>query len=206
MSSRLETLLALDALGLLDAAELDELAQLDPDAHAELRAELEASASMVALTAAPVVPPASLRERLLADLHREPFAPLVARVAELFDVGRARAGELLGRLASTEGWTPLFPGAAFLDLEGGPALGSASAGLVRIAAGLEFPNHRHIGAEQVLVLQGAFVDSAGARVGPGQLATMPDGSSHGFTVEPERELFYAVVVSEIEFDDGTRAP
>ena len=57
-----------------------------------------------------------------------------------------------------------------------------------------------------MVLQGAFVDDSGARVEAGQLAIMSDGSEHAFEVVSEQELLYAVVVREIEFADGTRAP
>lgn len=195
--------LALDVLGLLDG---DSASATIDDAIA--RAELEQAASWLALTVEPVAPPPHLRARLLAELtSRERFAPFLDRLAAMFDLAADRVRAILQRFDTDEGWTVMYPGASFFDFEGGPALGEATAGLVRIAAGSTFPHHKHLGEERVMVLQGAFVDSSsGQRVEAGQLVTMPDGSEHGFEVVSEQELLYVVVVSEIEFADGTRAP
>lgn len=164
------------------------------------------AASLLALALAPIEPPADLRARLLGELSgRERFAPFVDRVAALFDLAADQVRSLFERFDTDEGWTVMYPGAAYFDLEGGPALGEATAGLVRVAAGLAFPHHKHLGEERVLVLQGALEDS-GRRVGVGELVVMPDGSEHGFQVVSERELLYVVVVHQIEFEDGTRAP
>jgi quercetin dioxygenase-like cupin family protein len=172
----------------------------------ELLADIEA-ASWLALAVEPVAPPPALRERLLAELaSRERFAPFVDRLAALFDLAADRVRTVLQQFETHEGWTELYPGASFFDFEGGPALGEATAGLVRIAPGIPFPRHKHIGEERVLVLQGAFEDDAGQRVEAGQLAIMPDGSEHGFQVVSAQELLYVVVVGEVEFEDGTRAP
>jgi quercetin dioxygenase-like cupin family protein len=172
----------------------------------ELLDDIEA-ASWLAVAVEPVAPPPALRERLLAELgSRQRFAPFIDRLAALFDLASDRVRTILQRFDTHEGWTPLYPGAAYFDFEGGPALGEAHAGLVRIAAGLTFPHHKHIGEERVLVLQGAFEDSSGQRVEAGQLTIMPDGSEHGFQVVSAQELLYVVVVGEVEFEDGTRAP
>lgn len=202
---RSEELLALDVLGLLEAAEQLELEQDGETMRA--RVELEQAASLLALAVEPVAPPPELRTRLLAELGgRERFAPFVDRLAALFDLAADRVRAILQRFDTADGWTVLYPGASFFDFEGGPALGESTAGLVRIAAGVPFPHHTHLGEERVMVLQGAFVDDSGARVEAGQLAIMSDGSEHAFEVVSEQELLYAVVVREIEFADGTRAP
>lgn len=211
MSSTTDDLLALDVLGLLDDAELEQLAavlaQLDETAVLDTRSQLEAAASMLALAVEPITPPPKLRERLLDECRgRHRFEPFVDRVAALFDLASDRIRAIFELFDTQAGWTPMYPGAAFYDLEGGPALGDATAGLVRIAAGLPFPRHQHIGEERVMVLQGAFVDDSGKRVEPGQLVIMPDGSEHAFRVVSEQELLYVVVVGEVEFEDGTRAP
>jgi quercetin dioxygenase-like cupin family protein len=177
---------------------LDSLDMLDMDPEV---------ASLLALAVEPIEPPPALRARLLAELGgRERFAPFVDRVAALFDLAAERVRVILERFDRDDGWTVMFPGAAFSDLEGGPALGEATAGLVRIGAGLSFPPHVHIGEERVLVLQGAFEDDSGQRVRAGQLTVMPHGSKHSFRVVSEQELLYVVVVNQIEFEDGTRAP
>ncbi|MFO7565420.1 MAG: cupin domain-containing protein [Enhygromyxa sp.] len=181
--------------GLLD----EDLLAVDPEAASLLALALEPSEL--------IDPPPALRARLLAELDgRERFAPFVDRIAALFDLAAERVRDVLQRFDTHEGWTPMYPGAAYFDLEGGPALGEATAGLVRIGAGLGFPSHQHIGEERVLVLQGAFEDDAGRRVQAGQLTVMPDGSKHGFRVVSTQELLYVVVVGQIEFEDGTRAP
>lgn len=173
---------------------------------AELTA-LEDTAHALGVAVEPVEPPLTLRERVLASAStpEERLAPFTARLAELFDVSRERARELLGLFAVDGIWTALFPGFKYYDLQGGPALGASTAGLVQLVAGGFFPPHRHIGEERVFVLQGAFVDGD-RRVGPGDLAVMPDGSSHEFRVVSDVDLYYAVVVQQIEFPDGTRAP
>jgi quercetin dioxygenase-like cupin family protein len=204
--SSTDELLALDVLGLLDQAELAQL-EADPHATLEARAQLEEIASLLALAVEPINPAPSLRERLLGELGGPlRLAPFVDRVAALFDLASDRVRSIFELFDTQAGWTPIYPGAAFYDLEGGPALGEATAGLVRIATGLPFPHHRHVGEERLLVLQGAFVDDSGNRVVPGQLVVMPDGSEHGFTVVSEQELLYAVVVGEVEFSDGSRVP
>ena len=204
-----EELLALDVLGLLDPEDQAELAALEARAAVTRsdRAELEHAVSLLASTVESIVPPSGLRERLLAELGgRERFAPFVDRVAALFDLAADRVRSILERFDTDDGWTVMYPGAAYFDLEGGPALGDATAGLVRIAAGLPFPHHKHLGEERVFVLQGAFEDHAGQRVQAGQLVSMPDASEHSFRVVSEQELLYVVVVGEIEFEDGSRAP
>lgn len=207
----LDELLALAALGLPlepeEERELEAALAEDPALADRLVRDVHAAA-LLAEIAEPVADSSALaggRARLLASAGAEPLAPFVDALASLFDLARERARELLALFETDEGWTPLFPGAAFIDLEGGPAIGGQTVGLVRIAPGLHFPAHRHLGEETVLVLQGAFVDGD-RRVEPGDQVTMPDGSRHDFRVVSEVELRYAVVVNQVEFDDGTRAP
>jgi len=163
--------------------------------------------SWLALAIGSVSPPEAMRARLLATISGpERLAPFVARVAALFDVTRDQSRSMLALFDAEQGWTPMCPGAVFRAVQGGPGLGGRTAGLVRIAAGVSFPRHAHIGEERVLVVQGAFVNDAGQRVEAGALAIMTDGSEHGFRVVSEQELLYAVVAGELEFEDGTRAP
>jgi quercetin dioxygenase-like cupin family protein len=205
-----DELLALEVLGLLDdEAQIAQIAALETEGPGldAARAELEEAASLLALTVEPVQPKPDQRARLLAELDgAQRFAPFIDRVAALFDLGADTISSILDRFGSSDGWTVLYPGASFHDLVGGPALEGATAGLVRIGPGLAFPRHKHLGEERVMVLQGAFEDDSGRRVGPGQLEIMPDGSEHAFTVVSTQELLYVVVVRSVEFEDGTRAP
>jgi anti-sigma factor ChrR (cupin superfamily) len=70
----------------------------------------------------------------------------------------------------------------------------ANCGFVKVPAGEPFPEHRHLGEEQVLVLQGGFVDSEGRVCHRGDEAVKPLGSAHGFTALPGADLIFLVVI------------
>lgn len=155
----------------------------------------------LSLALPPVAPPPGLRARLLATAVRPEhrFAPFAARFARLIDVAHERARELLTSLARPEVWQGFLPGVELVHLEGGPAVAGADVGFVRVAAGAVFPEHRHLGEERVIVLQGAYIDSDGAVVRAGDTLTLPAGSSHSFVAAPGPDLIYAVVVGGVEF-------
>lgn len=149
----------------------------------------------------PVAPPAALRDRILAAavptgrLRR--FADALAR---MLDVAVSRAEELLDTFESLPGWEdgPLPGCSRSLWVDGGAATLGCIRGFIRLDPGVTFPEHRHLGEEQVLVLQGSFVDSVtGATARPGDLIALPAGTSHAFTVAAEGPpLLYFVVVRE----------
>ncbi len=83
------------------------------------------------------------------------------------------ASDLPWRETKQEGvaWLPLF-----LEGESGAAGGDATV-LIQMAPGAGYPAHRHIGAEDVLVLAGGYRDELGEyRVG--EHIRYPAGSSH----------------------------
>lgn len=125
------------------------------------------------------------------------FAPFIDRLARLVDLAAARAQELLAGLSRPDVWQPSpGPNVHLVHFDGGPACAGADAGFVRLDAGTPFPEHRHLGDETVLVLQGSYLDSSGATVRAGDIVRMPKGSSHHFTAGPDEDLIYAVVVFE----------
>ncbi len=66
------------------------------------------------------------------------------------------------------------------DLEGKRALDrqrNGAAVLIRMAPGRGYPAHRHLGAEDVLVLQGGYTDEWGEHV-RGDFIRYPPGSEH----------------------------
>ena len=79
------------------------------------------------------------------------------------------------------------------SLKGKGEAASAIVGFVRIPAGTAFIEHEHLGPEKVFVLQGRFKDGD-TEYGPGDLATMPAGSSHSFDVLPGAPLVYLLVL------------
>ncbi len=153
-----------------------------------------------------VASPALLHSRLVTSVASEPYAPLVPRLAELFDVGRDTVGRLLRKLSDATAWVEMAPGILLLHVDGGPRLAGAEVGFVRIAANQSFPPHRHLGEEVTVVLEGSYLDSRGATFGPGDRVANSRDSSHSFRAGPERDLLFAVVVFGIAFEGGPEVP
>ena len=144
--------------------------------------------------------PGRLRERLLgAAGGRNRLLPFLDRMMALFDLPEAEAEAHLHRVDTDEGWEDMLPGVRFFDFEGGPALGDAHGGIVRLQPGQTFPYHTHVGEERALVLQGEMVDDQGRRHRAGDLMVSPDGSGHALRAVGERELVYAAVVTALVF-------
>jgi len=182
--------------------------QLERDLGPRLGSELAATRDALALLAValPPVQPSmhapALRARLLLSARGPArFAPFIDRLARLIDVAADRARELLASLERPETWLPSpGPNVALVHLPGGPAVAGADVGFVRVTAGTTFPPHRHLGPEQVLVLQGSYSDSDGSSARAGDLVHMSAGSSHHFTAGPDADLIYAVVVHGVEIE------
>jgi quercetin dioxygenase-like cupin family protein len=168
--------------------------------------------ALTALAPAPKAPPQLLRERLLSTVARPRlrFAPLFGALSELFDLGDSDLAGIFERAAAPETWakTPI-PGAELLHLIGGPRTAGSDNGLVRLAAGARFPMHRHLGAERVLVLDGAYRDEQSGKLYlPGDSHVMPPGSSHSYVALSDRDLLFAVsVVAGVDVEGiGTLTP
>lgn len=79
--------------------------------------------------------------------------------------------------------------------------------LIRMAPGRGYPPHRHIGAEDVLVLRGGYLDDAGVH-GEGSFVSYPAGSAHapvacGDSARPESPenpacILFAIVRGGVE--------
>jgi anti-sigma factor ChrR (cupin superfamily) len=124
------------------------------------------------------------------------YAPLYGQLAELFDLPDAALSSLFEQSELPAAWvvTPIA-GVELFHLQGGPRAADADNGLVRIRAGARFPQHRHLGAERVLVLAGGYRDEPSGHVyRAGDLHEMVEGSSHAYTALDERELLLAVSV------------
>jgi len=130
-------------------------------------------------------PAAALRARLFSSgLDGPRFGRFGLKVARLLDVDLAEAARLLDDLDVADSWEPgLMEGMEQYDVEGGPAVADAITGFLRLSPGLHFPEHTHLGDEQVFVLQGHFIDHvSGESFGPGAVVPMPAGSTHSFEV------------------------
>lgn len=146
----------------------------------------------------PLPSPTSLRERLLGRAGgRDRFLPFLERSMELFDLPEAEASAHLHSVDDPDAWEDMLPGVRFRDFEGGPGLGEAHVGLVRLAPGEAFPRHSHVGEERSLVLQGELVDDHGRRYRAGDLIVSADGTSHELRAAGDQEAIYASVVTGI---------
>ena len=200
-----ETTLIEYALGTLDASMVEEVERelaSSPQTQAELRA-LENTLGSVALTPDPIAPSTRVKADLFASIEQSnPFSGFVDRLATFFDLSRERARELLDTipLAPEGPWEGFpLPGTSLLHLEGGPLVASAeNCGLVRLEPGAVFPNHKHLGDEWALVLQGAAIDISGEQTGQvsraGDVMHRAPGTQHSFQVVGDEPLVFATIL------------
>ena len=147
----------------------------------------------------PLASPATLRDRLLGHAgSRHRFLPFLDRAMSLFDLPEAETEGHLHSVDDPDAWEDMLPGVRFRDFDGGPALGEAHVGLVRLMPGEAFPRHGHVGEERMLVLQGELEDEEGRHYRAGDVVISPDGSSHELRAVGDREAIYAAVVTAIE--------
>lgn len=170
----------------------------DGENDGELDAEL---LGLLGLALEPVAAPADLRRRLLARVGGpDRFLPFLDRLVTLFDLPEADTRrELDAILDPTAEWEEMVPGCTFRDFDGGPAIGDAHAGLIRLQPSTVFPNHRHVGEERVLMLKGRVVDEDGREYRAGDTICMDDGSAHELRAVGDEEAIYAAVVVALEF-------
>ncbi len=149
----------------------------------------------------PVAAPSGL-ERLMtaASEPRLRYAPFFGRVGRLFALPEQAVVELLERAGSASAWrkTPL-PGVSVIDVQPGPAAAGAEARIVRFAAGMRFPKHRHPGPEAVLLLDGSYTDSSGRVYASGDLHEMAPGTEHSFLVAKDEPCIAASLQQGLEF-------
>jgi putative transcriptional regulator len=178
MMSRLETLVADEAIGALDPARslfVASLASMNPGVSREI-ARYEAAGGALLAGVAPVTLKAGGFERLLAGIERLPAGaePILADpgLAGLPEPLRGPVAEALRRGA----WTRLLRGVEGLDL--GPGVsGAGVAQLLRVQPGAGIPRHSHGGEELTLVLSGGFTDEVG-HFGPGDVVIADAALTH----------------------------
>lgn len=131
---------------------------------------------------APVKPPADALPELLAEVRKTDrlrhFAPALA---ELYDLTLPQAHDLIAQIRSPDGWEAgPATGIRLLPVHAGPKARDALAAIVYLEAGVEFPEHPHLGPERVLVIEGAYRDSGGEEYWRGDLHESAAGTQHGF--------------------------
>jgi quercetin dioxygenase-like cupin family protein len=149
-------------------------------------------------------PPPALKDRLMKSVDAQSrFADRFAKqVADIVDVTVEKAQSWLDAFTDATRWeaNPVI-GMDLFHIDGGPRVVGAVTGFVRMKPGAVFPEHKHIGDEIVLIIQGGYVDTNGVTHRAGEEHRMPSGSSHGFTAADGPDLVYLGVVFE-GFDIG----
>ena len=150
---------------------------------------------------------ASLKERLLHSIDGAPrFEHFLQRIAALTDLARAPAQALLASLDDASRWMGAGTEMAIFHVEGGPGVANAIVGFVRLPAGARFPEHEHLGAEVMLVMQGGLVvDGVTHRAGA-EVTSLP-ASTHSFTAAEGPDLMYlGVSHGGMKIDGNTIEP
>ena len=108
----------------------------------------------------------------------ERFAPLLAK---LFDISAEAARGVLQQVGDEGAWVPAEPdGVHVLPVASGPKCEGAFTALARVQPLAAFPHHRHTGREEVVVLQGGYVDSEGGEWWQGDVDVHEAGTAHAF--------------------------
>lgn len=179
------------------------LTELAADFAPDVAEELFASAALGLPRRAPSPP---LRDRLLAGL-----APVWQRYeaafASLIDLDLNTARAILARAESAQQWVDgPAPGISLFHIEAGPARAGADVGLVRLGAGVEFPQHSHLGHESILVLDGGYTDSGGYELAAGNAEQREVGHDHHFVAGPHGVVFAVVLYEGVAFPNPNGGP
>lgn len=188
-SDELETLAALNALGLLDEAErlaFESLAEAGGEAH-RLAQRSGKTAEALLEAARPLQPPPALRERLLARL---PGATQASRTGETV----LEPGILLVRSGQKPWQETGIPGIRRKLLHFDPERNYAS-NLVSMKAGSVYPRHWHADLEELYMLSGQ-VTLGGHTLGVGDYCRAEPGTIHASVTATSDCVFIAFASSK----------
>ena len=163
-------------------------------------------AEVLLLSVDPVEPRAETRRALLQCIAGPWYWPFVRRVAALCEVSTEVARGLLSGIDDAARWM-LGPAAGVqaFHIDAGAGLDDAIVGFIRLAPGAVFPEHTHVGGEDVLVLQGGFIVN-GAEVKAGCEAPMAAGTQHEVRAGAEGCLYLGIVRGGMDFGAGPVGP
>jgi hypothetical protein len=149
---------------------------------------------------------AAARQRLLDAVAKNRFLPFVDRLSDFFDLGVERIQEIVQSIDEAASWEsgPL-PGIDLIHFPGGARVAAADNGIVRMAPGLPFPKHKHLGIERVLILEGGYTDDKGRVWRAGDLHVADQTVEHAFVVLDEGAV-YAVSLDGDIWIEGMPGP
>lgn len=188
---------ALYALGALSQHEARSFEQHLEEGCAECIAELESFTKTVralAFSASDEQPPDRVRAELLTRMSKHADGQPEAAVKT------GDANVLVSVLASDGEWQQLQNGVSFKRLYVDKTTGIATS-LVRMQPGAALPIHRHLGVEQVFVIQGDC-NIAGHQLGPGDYHRAEAGTTHETTCTVDGTLFLLIAPERFEVLDA----
>lgn len=165
-------------------------------AHAD---EVSEALHLLAFTLPPIAPPPALRVRLLAAVAG-PVSAHAGALAAMFERPEPELRALLQAIErGTLAWSPAFPGVEHHAVVVAGRGGGRDCGLFRVAPGVLFPHHRHVGEERMRILQGSCSDDLGVVLGPGDEHSFAAGTAHTLRTHEGPPLVLAYVSHGTEF-------
>ncbi len=176
---------ALEVLSPAERADVDGWLS-DPVVKAEL-GEIQRTLSDVAVALPPAAPSPDVRARLMASAAGpDRYSALMPEIARYCDIAVEAVRSLLARVDDPSRWAPgPMPGITIQHFDHGPASMGADTGFVRYPPNFAFPQHRHLGREITLILDGTLSDHDGRVYGPGDVIAYDDGTDHHFQAGPD---------------------
>jgi hypothetical protein len=141
----------------------------------------------------PLAPHPALRGRLLETLGGpDRFRAFFGELARRFDLTVEAVRGLLAKVDDPGAWEPTpMSWIQLIHFPGGPALGEADAGFVKVSAGTTFPRHSHDGPEMAFVLEGRMIKNGRSYL-PGDVDEVPTEEVHEYHVGSESDLVVMV--------------
>jgi hypothetical protein len=176
----------------------DEMDAFERDVEDAASVDTSELALTYVITDLPAVqPPTALRERMLgAAKPEERLARYAEPICTLLGIERSEALALLARIDDPSAWFDLLPGISLLPAPPGTHAHGALRGFVRVRAGVEFPEHSHLGDEAVMIMQGYYTDNVtGDIFGPGDVPRHAVGTQHSFRVFEDGPDLLGLVVA-----------
>jgi putative transcriptional regulator len=197
----------LGTLGADDQRRMDEALAAAPDLRRQVDETAAALLAAAVMPLTPIAPDARVRQRLLASIESaerespERFRPFFTEIARLLALPLEVVRALVAKIDDPASWRLIKPGISMLGIPLGAELAGsgADASFLRLAPGVRFPRHRHVGTELALVLEGSGHDGDGQAYAPGQLVSHAPGSSHDFVAGTKGDLLLVVVHRGISF-------
>ena len=173
----------------------DELDAFERDVHDVAAVDLGLAYMTSELASAP--PSAQARARMLdAARPEDRLARYAEPIAALLGIDQPAALEAIARIDDPSAWFEFLPGISLLPVRGGEKAKGSLRGFVRVRAGVEFPEHEHLGEEAVMIMQGYYADGVtGAVFGPGDTPRQQVDTRHAFRVLADGPDLLGLVVA-----------